>query len=114
MLQRVPRRANGGDRLVGRAALEDDEHGRTELVREVRIQPVVQRRGGAREVRPLAEDEVEAGLQRLVLRHDALPQVVVGRDRAGFLLRERAHLLGRGVDLVAAADEVDLRVGPVT
>src|SRR5207253_1824863 len=66
-----------------------------------------------REVGPLAEDEVEPRLEGLVLGDDALSQLVVGRNRARLVLRERLQLLGGGVELVTAADQVDLRVGPV-
>ena len=113
VLQRIPGCAHRGDRLVGRATLDDDEDGRSELVGEIGVQPVVQGRGGAREVCALAEDEVETRLERLVLGDDPLPELVVGRNGARLVLRQRPHLLGGRVELVPAAEQIDLRIRSV-
>ena len=88
MLEGVPRGAHCGNSLLGRSAFENDEHGCAELVGEVRVQPVVERGGGAREIGPFAEDEVEARFERLVAGDDPLAQLVVGGDRARLLLRQ--------------------------
>ena len=102
-----------GDGLVGRAALDDDEHRRAELVREVGVQAEREPCGDTAEVGALDEHEV-ASLRELPVRvQDALAQLLVVVDRVGFGLRERVQVVVVVCELVAAPDELELRVGVV-
>ncbi len=108
----VAERPAGGahrrDGLLRRAAADDDEHRSAQLVGEVRVSAEGER-GRTAEVGALADDEVAALLERLVRLDDALAQLLV-LDLARLVLGERMHLLVGGVELVAAANELELGI----
>ena len=96
-----------------RAALDDDEHRRAELVREVGVEAEREPAGDPAEVGALDEDEVAALGERPVRVQDALAQLLVVVDRVGLGLRERVQVVVVVLELVAAPDELELRVGLV-
>ena len=110
VLERRPGRPDGGERLLGIAPLDDHEHGAAELVREVGVPPEVERGRGADEVGALADDEVAVALELPVGVVYALAHLLVGRHRDRLGLRERVHPFVVRVELVAAPDQLDLRV----
>ena len=77
VVERVAGDADRRGRVRRRAGLDDDEDRRAELVREVGVQPEVERGRGPGEVGALADDEVAVALERLVRLDDPVPELFV-------------------------------------